>query len=296
MRALVFGSGGFIGRHVVSCFAGRDARVVCADIADTGQANFVRIEGEGSNLQSLIRDAAPEVIVNCAGAASVQDSMKDPARDFRLNVAFVSSLLDSVRQAAPGARVVTLSSAAVYGEPASAPIRESAPTRPVSPYGWHKAAAEALCREYAMIFGVRCLSLRIFSAYGPGLRKQLFWDFYNKGRNSDVIAMFGTGKETRDFIHAADIADAIAAAVDGASFDGGALNVACGRSVSISEAVGLLAKALGWSKTVRFSGEVRMGDPVAWRADISALRELGFEPRYDLERGLREVAAWLNGL
>ena len=294
MRVVVFGSGGFIGSHVVSHLAAGGADVLSADIVDTGQPNFVMVEDRGANFVELLGAAAPDVIVNCAGAASVPQSIENPRRDFDLNVALAAAILDAIRKAAPGARFVNMSSAAVYGEPAKSPIAETAPVQPVSPYGWHKAQAEVLCREYATLFGLKCLSLRVFSAYGPGLKKQLFWDFFQKGRRSDIISMFGTGNETRDFIYVADIASALATVIDRADFDGGVVNVASGRSVSVRDAVGALADALGWRKEVRFSGETRAGDPVAWQADISVLQALGFAPEFDLNRGLGKVGLWLN--
>lgn len=296
MRVLVCGAGGFIGRHVVEGFARRGAEIAPADVFDTGQSGLIRLDDPTLTLGAIIQAVGPDAVINCAGAASVPKSFENPLWDFELNVGLVARLLDAIRHSAPFAKFVNLSSAAVYGEPALSPIPEDAPIRPVSPYGGHKAQAEALCREYAAIFGLKCLSLRVFSAYGPGLKKQLFWDFYQKGLASDRISMFGTGEETRDFVYVEDIVDAIAVTADMSDFNGGSINVASGRSVTIREAVQTFSQALGWRKEIQFSGEARAGDPVAWRADISALKALGFEPRFDLQKGLTKISSWLKDL
>ena len=89
------------------------------------------------------------------------------------------------------------------------PIKESSPIRPLSPYGFHKAMAEKLCEEYYTFFGIATCSLRIFSAFGPGLRKQLLWDIYNKSKSLNSIELFGTGNESCDYIYIDDIVRAI---------------------------------------------------------------------------------------
>ena len=99
--------------------------------------------------------------------------MANPREDFLRTVATTAELLEWLRQEAPRTRLAAVSSAAVHGTGHAGRIAESAPTRPLSPYGYHKLMMERLCRSYASSYGLPCLVLRLFSVDGPGLRKQL---------------------------------------------------------------------------------------------------------------------------
>jgi UDP-glucose 4-epimerase len=294
IRVLIVGSEGFIG-STVARILGEDCHVDRADILyDVEGANYHRIDPEHPNFVQTLETTKPDVLVNCSGAASVPLSFENPSRDFRLNALRITEMLEAIRTTAPGVRFVHLSSAAVYGNPKALPVVEDAPVAPVSPYGWHKLFAEQACREYSDLFGVPSISLRIFSCYGPGLRKQLFWDVFLKSRRSTTISLFGTGEEARDFIYVDDLGRAIRTVIDRARFDGRAINVANGGMVTIREAVGTLLGHLGSDFRADFTGRARRGDPDRWVADVSYLLSLGFAPRFDISTGLERLAAWLR--
>lgn len=107
-------------------------------------------------------------------AADHSASFANPLENFSRTVSTSARLLDWLRVAAPEARVVAASNAAVYGAQYDGPIEEDFATHPFSPYGHHKLMMEQLCREYADTFRLRCTIVRLFSVYGPWLRKQLF--------------------------------------------------------------------------------------------------------------------------
>ncbi len=298
MKVLVLGSGGFIGGHVAQVLSSLKHQVVRADIAHPpgGKVDFL-LDAADPDFSHLFKTAQVDACVNCIGAANVQHSFENPLSDYTLNTFRVAQMLDAIRQASPATRFINLSSAAVYGNPVSdLPIRESSPLNPVSPYGLHKLNAESLCREYAAIFGCQTISVRVFSAYGPNLKKQLFWDLYKKTLAGDRIELFGTGDETRDFIFVEDLANAIDVLLKRAEFDGRAVNLASGVSTPIRTAAHVFLEALGVNKQIVFMGVARTGDPVCWQADISYLNDLGFGPRYDLRGGLGRVADWLHSL
>ena len=120
-------------------------------------------------------------------------------------------LLETLRTYLPSCRFVFLSSAAVYGNPQQLPSPRRSPCHPISPYGYHKYICEMLCREYGSIYSIKSSVLRIFSAYGERLRKQVIFDLCRKFSDPALktVEVYGTGDETRDFIHARDIAQAI---------------------------------------------------------------------------------------
>ena len=134
--------------------------------------------------------------------------------------------------------------------------------------------------------------IRIFSAYGNGLRKQLLWDIYQKYQNTGRIELFGTGEETRDFIHVSDIVRAIELIL---AYDGpeNVINVANGEEVSIRELAEIYAGKLGAdADVVSFNGMVKEGDPRNWRADISLLKKLGYEKHMALSDGIEAYVEW----
>jgi UDP-glucose 4-epimerase len=292
MRVLVIGAQGFIGSHVVRYFGSQGREVVQADIGPSDQENYCRIDPNNPDFAQLLALSKPDLVINCAGAASVPDSLTSPFRDFTLNTARMAQLLDAMR--GKECKLIHLSSAAVYGNPAVSPVAETAPVQPVSPYGVHKAMAESLCSHYAALFGVKCLSVRIFSAYGPGLRKQLFWDLYLKGQSERIVELFGTGKESRDFIYVDDLVRALDLIAEHSAFRGEPINLASGQSVDVATAAATLFDCLGWDKELRFSGNSRAGDPLRWSADTHTLTSMGFVPKYSIHDGLSKVASWLK--
>ncbi len=295
--ALITGVAGFLGRYVARHFVKEGWRVVGLDDVppenvQLSSVAFHRMQLPSTALAELLHAAPPDVCVHCAGRASVGLSMSDPASDFRGNAALTFELLDALRQHAPQCRFVLLSSAAVYGNPATLPVAEDHPIAPLSPYGYHKRQAELLCEEFSRIYGLPTASARIFSAYGPGLRRQVVWDVCEKVLTTGRLTLHGTGGESRDFIHAADIARALFLIAGKAPCAGEVYNLASGRAVTIDELAAIVLAALGSRVEPVFNGTATPGDPLHWRADIAKLGALGFAPAISLEQGVRAVASW----
>lgn len=289
MRSLVTGGAGFLGSGIASRLAASGWEVV--------RAGRPELEIPSPAFDELLAATAPQLIVHCAGPASVPDSMADPAADFARSAGVLDGVLDRARELSEPPRFIFLSSAAVYGDPESLPISESQELRPVSPYGYHRAACETLLAEYNAIYSLPTAALRIFSAYGEGLRRQILWDATRKGLDDGKIALMGTGRESRDFVHADDVAAAVLAILDGAEFAAEAYNVASGRETTIAELAGLIAQALGLpADSVAFDGSSRPGDPINWRADISRLSALGFSPAVEIEEGVPAYVDWVRNL
>jgi UDP-glucose 4-epimerase len=222
----------------------------------------------------------------------VAASIENPAADYENSVGVLRSVLDSVRTLGADISVLFLSSAAVYGNQDKLPIREDAIPNPISPYGSHKLISEQLLQEYQACFGVRACALRIFSAYGPGLKRQLMWDICRKATAEKTVVLDGTGRETRDFVHCDDIALAVEAVIERAPFQAEKYNLASGEEISVRDLSTGLVRAMGMKRPVRFSGNHRPGDPLRWRADITSISRLGFQPKVPLAEGLAAFAKW----
>jgi len=294
MKILIIGSKGFIGSHCVSYFKKDHDVWGCDVVHDYLNPNHFTISGSYSDFTDAFTKVKYDVCINCSGAASVPESLANPLRDYELNTANVFRILDSIRKFNPDCKFITLSSAAVYGNPRELPINENHNLAPVSPYGKHKLQSEEICREFYNDFGIQTCTLRIFSAYGPRLKKQLFWDLYQRSRKSHSLELFGTGRESRDFIFISDIIEALRVVIDNASFCGEAINVASGEESYIEDAARIFLDKIGWNGQLSFSGENRAGDPINWKADITRLKAFGFSPKVTMNDGLMEYAKWLN--
>lgn len=279
---LLTGADGFLGGWISRVGAERGYRVI-----DPGV--WLPTSGFGDALAEI----RPDVLVHAAGPSSVAGSFDDPDADFRGSVAATQCVLDAVRTRAPDACVVYLSSAAVYGNPTRLPITEDDALAPISPYGFHKAMCESLLRQYAQLHSVRTVAARIFSAYGPGLRRQVVHDLFRRARPAERLRLDGTGDESRDFVHGRDVASAIFALAERAPARGEAFNVATGDEVTMRQLAGAVREIAG-TGDVEFTGVTRRGDPLRWRADVARLRGLGITPSVALREGLEQVHASLS--
>jgi UDP-glucose 4-epimerase len=293
--ALVTGAAGFIGSALVRVLALTGVRVHGLDRAAPDDALRARVAqwSVGDLSQGLPPDlSAADEVYHCAGSGMVGPSFTDPAADFRANVATTANLVAWMANQR-GARLVLVSSAAVYGVQPVTPIAETAPLSPTSPYGVHKRLAERQVRDYARNFGFDGAVVRLFSVYGPGLRKQLLWDACMK-LTQGAPSFGGDGSEERDWIH---VEDAVALLIQAAAaatpacpiFNGGT-----GVATTVRQALELLARKLGQAAPLRFSGETRRGDPPALVASVAATRALGWAPRISLADGIPQYADWFK--
>lgn len=268
--------------------------VYCCDIGEGEVENYFQYNQTINGYDDLFRSTQFDVCINCSGSASVPFSYVNPVLDFQMNVASMFYLLNSIHNYQKNCRFIQLSSAAVYGNPKTLPVKVSDQMKPLSIYGHHKKMAEEICIEFNQIYQLPVTIARIFSAYGPGLRKQLFWDLHLKSKSENTIQLFGTGDETRDFIYITDLIEAIHLLMQKGKTDGSIYNLASGKEVKIREAADLFIKNFAPERKIEFTGNIREGDPIGWKADITDLISLGFKPTVWFEEGIRNYAIWLQ--
>ncbi len=300
MRILITGACGFIGNSICKLFHEKGYDVTGWDIMLRNKAwnlDYVDLLDEIQVYEKLVQ-VKPDVIIHCAGSADVSKSVENPDADFRGNVTVTHNLLFAVHKAGMDSiRFIFLSSAGVYGNPSSLPITESMPLNPLSPYALHKVMCENICLYFRKNYGLDAKIIRIFSAYGAGLRKQIFWDMYVKFKKSGALNMFGTGEESRDYINVEDLINAIFLITEKAPEQEVIYNVANGEEITIREAADFFALQCGIeSDRIHFSGEKREGDPINWLADISKLKTLGYKKTVDMAEGLKKYVKWVEEL
>jgi len=308
MSIVITGGAGFIGSALVHALVGGGAEVAIIDDLSTGTmanvhpaAGFRCLDITRPGLAAAIDQVRPDAIIHLAAQVSVSASIADPEHDRHVNVDGTRAVAEAA-VAAGARRVLFASSAAVYGEPVSLPLVEDGPTRPAVPYGFSKLAAEAVLADVLRPAGVDFACLRLANVYGPRQRADgeggAVAEFASRMAAGGSPKIYGSGRQTRDFVYVADVAAAFlaAAAFEGElalpGENGPAYNVSTGSATSVN----VLAEGLRFA--LRFPGviehaEPRPGDVEASVLDPSkAARVFGWRSAVGLEGGLAATAAW----
>ena len=294
---------GFIGRYIARFAAEQGHRVFGIGhglwspeaAADWSYSHWSNGEIESANLSQLARvSGSPDTIYHLAGGSAVGASFENPQEDFTRTVETTARLLEWVRLNFAQAKVVAVSSAAVYGARHVGKISEDVPVTPFSPYGVHKAMMEALCQSYCANFDLRIAIVRLFSVYGARLEKQLIWDLCSKLAAASTVKLGGTGNEVRDWLHVSDAVNLLWLARQESVTGGAVINGGTGIGTRIADVAEFVRRAWGSSSTIEFDGGARRGDPSSLVADIARARTLGFHPIVDLEGGIRETVKWFK--
>jgi UDP-glucose 4-epimerase len=308
MRVLVTGGAGFIGSSLVHALIGGGSQVGVIDDFSTGSMANVhpavwlrRMDILDPGLSDAVAEFAPEAVVHLAAQTDVSRSFADPERDRAVNVSGTAA----VACAAAGAgarRVLSASSAAVYGVPESLPLREDAPKRPANPYGVSKLAAESALAEALSGTGVDFASMRFSNVYGP---RQ---DWRGEGGVVAIFAarlaagerpvIYGDGRQTRDFIYVGDVVAFIAEALESAAPlagpmpDGPAYNVSTGNAVSVLQVAAYLSAASGVLKQPE-PRPARQGDIADSALDPAKAAALGWHAAQPIDSGLAFTWRWM---
>jgi len=293
MKILIIGSEGFIGSHL-NKFLAVENEIYCTDVLKINRERYFHLAARNTDFDSIFKKHKFNLCINASGNGSVPISINEPVFDFELNVTNTIKILDAIRIHNSECKFINMSSAAVYGNPISLPIQESVELRPLSPYGWHKLYAEHICKEYFYLYSIKTINLRLFSVYGEYLKKQLFWDLYQKCLRTNDVELFGSGAETRDFIYIEDLLFAIDCIIKKGLFNGEAVNIASGIETQIKTAAEIFANEVNPEIKLKFNMIVKPGDPLNWRADISLLKSFGFENKIGVQQGLKNVVSWLK--
>ncbi len=294
-RVIITGASGFIGYNIAKACLERKWHVCGIGHGCTTQDNDQDIKFWNESdiaIDSLLEiGVKPDIVIHCAGGSSVGLSVEDPDLDFHKTVSTTLNILEYIRIHAPSAKLVYPSSAAVYGQVNVIPITEDTKLSPVSPYGIHKKVAESLCQLYANQYNLSICIVRLFSVYGPGLRKQLLWDACQKLEKGDST-FFGTGDEIRDFLHVSDAVRLLLEAVIHASPLCPIVNGGSGEGVKIHVLLQAMANIIKPATALNFTTKPKPGDPNALVADIRKSIEWGWHPMIPLEQGIREYIDW----
>lgn len=301
MKTLISGNLGFIGSFLEKKYREAGWDVYGWDregVTSNGKFWFQADMLNPLDAQMVIDKIMPDLILHCAGSADVSKSLQDPLADLQGNYITTENILFAIKKRMKEkCRFILFSSAAVYGNPLSLPMNETQSLNPLSPYALHKRAAEEVCEFVHRNYLIDVKVLRIFSVYGPGLKKQIFWDMHNKVKQTGKLQLLGSGEESRDYIYIDDLVEAVSLIADAASFDEIYFNVANGEECTIKKAATVFAAKVGLCESdISFIGTRREGDPVNWRADISRLKKLGYSKSVSFSQGMDNYIEWLKSM
>ena len=307
----VTGAGGFIGQNLVAKLTRCEPKrpIFGVGRGDTNGllkqnkslAYFVSDDLSETSLNALFSvSGRPKTVFHLAAGSSVGRSIAKPLYDFQSTAAGTAVLFNWLGVNAPEARVIQTSSAAVYGAGHEGPISETTHLAPLSPYGWHKKISEDLATCEWQKSGLRIATIRVFSVFGEGLRKQLFWDVARKfSARTGKIELMGTGAEVRDWCHVGAVVNSLVevSQSDRVFADGSSpLNLGSGLGVTVNEAVCQFVRALLPSNKhlpkILFSNTRPQGDPPSLVADTGRLREFGISVPSAPFEDLAKTAAW----
>jgi len=286
LRALVTGASGFVGCHLVAHLA------ACGDEVATSEAEITDPEA----LEADFEGCRPDAVFHLAAQADVKASFTAAAATLRVNVEGTFNVLDAARRAGAG-RVVVVSSADVYGrlDPAELPVDETAPMRPVTPYGASKAAAEMVCVQAGAGRGLDVVRVRAFNHLGPGqsdrfVAAALAARIAQNERTGVDIVPVGNLQARRDFTDVRDVVRAYRLLAERGAC-GEAYNVCSGASLSVGElAEALVARAARPMRLVADDRLLRPVDVAEVRGDPSKLHAAtGWRPEVKLGQTLDDL-------
>ncbi len=292
---LITGGAGFIGSHLVDDALRHGERAIVLDNLSTGRlenvpdgATLHRRDLLDPGLEVLLRDERVDTVLHHAAQANVRISLEDPAADARVNVLGTLEVIAACKRAGVRRLLFASSGGTVYGEQQAYPCDESHPTRPTSPYGCAKLAAELYLDAFRATGDLEPVVLRYANVYGPRQEPKgeagIVAILAQKLLAGETPRIFDDGEQTRDYVHVDDVVAANRAAVD--RWTPGVYNVGTGVETSVNALYDMVVAALGSDivpdHVAAINAELRRNSLDASRLE----RALGAAPRVTLADGL----------
>ena len=303
-KVLVTGGAGFIGSHLTEALLKKGHSVRVLDDFSTGKRENLLYDENYPSLEMVegdIRDLAVcqkamkgiEHVFHQAALPSVQRSVEDPLGSNAVNAGGTLNILFSAREERVK-RVIYASSSSIYGDTPTLPKHEEMPSNPLSPYALQKYIGEQYCRLFYQLYGLETVSLRYFNIFGPrqdpnSIYSAVIPKFIDALLQGSPPIIFGDGEQSRDFTYIENVVQGNLLAMSAEHLHGEAINIACGKRVSLNQLLNILKEIVG-SKVSPVHEELRKGDVKHSLADINkGKRLLNYDPQVGIEMGLRKT-------
>ena len=301
MKILVTGGAGFIGSHLLQLLQGQQGvEVVVYDNLSSGRREHVPkairlVEGDVRDAERLARLFTSEgfdSVVHLAAQTMVPYSLSHPEEDCQINLLGLINILECCRKYAVK-HIIFSSSAAIYGDNLNIPLHEEEKPMPTSAYGITKMASEHYLRMYHDLYGLNTTVLRFANVYGErqgvggeGGVVSIFCKLLAAGQG---VTVFGNGEQTRDFVYAGDIAEAL---WRGSQLEGHhVINISTQKETSVNQLLAAFKQAVGREFPVQYA-PIREGDIFRSVLAIGRCVELlGFCPAMNLQEGVARTYA-----
>ena len=301
MKILVTGGMGFQGTHLVEALAAHGHEVSVLN-TPTKQAheNERYIAGKAQIIWGSITDPEiieksirnKDIVFHLGARINVDESIQDPWGTLRVNIEGTHNVLEAVRKS--GVRMIHASTCEVYGKPEVVPIKENAELRPHSPYAASKTAADRLAFAYFKTYGVRVTIARPFNVFGERQKEHSFGAvipiFVGRAMRGEPLKVFGSGLQTRDYIHVDDVVQGYLTILNHPELDGEVVNMGRGVGVSVKTLAERIASE--FSATVNYV-DARPGEASDMIADSTKMMTLtNWRPQIDFDTGLKRYIEW----
>lgn len=305
---LVTGGAGFIGSHIVDKLLNEGVKVRVLDNLSTGEKknisqhtnkkSFKFIEGDIRNFDQVKKAVkGVDAVIHQAALVSVTRSVEDPLLSNDINVKGTLNLLKASADANVK-RFVLASSCAVYGDTDILPNHEKLAPNPLSPYAVDKLATEKYAKVFHTLFDLETVSLRYFNVYGtrqkPGSYSGVISVFVNSFLQNKAPTIYGDGEQKRDFVNVQDVVEANILALTNKQAPGNIYNVSTANPITINKLVESIQKIMDKTSLKPIHAKPRPGDIKYSYADITKIQSLGYEPKVQLEDGLKVLIKWYS--
>jgi UDP-glucose 4-epimerase len=298
-KILITGGAGFIGSHLVDKLINENYKVIIVDNLSTGKkeninlkAKFYKLDILNPKIFEVFKKEKPEIVFHLAAQVNVRKSVEDPINDAKINILASLNILEACRKFNVKKIIFSSSGGAIYGETKIIPTPENYLPNPESPYGIAKLIVEKYLDFYKKVYGLDYIVLRFANVYGPRQDPKgeagVVSIFIEKIFKGERPVIFGSGKQTRDFIYVDDIVSALIKSI---SYKGKEtiFNVGTGIETSVNQLFKLISKILG-AKTKPIYASPKPGELKRNCLNISKIKkELKWQPKYNLEKGFKET-------
>jgi len=298
LKFLVTGGAGFIGRHLVAKLLHDEHNITIFDNFSSSSKNDIShllengvnlVTGDILDYDLLLKSMANhDFVIHLAAQTSVSQSIADPKTTIDIIVDGTVNVLKSCVKTNVK-NLIFSSSGAVYGNSLDAIISENSQLSPLSSYGASKLVAEYNLQTFSKLFGLNCISLRLFNVYGNGQSSEagVIRKFLKNISKELPLEIFGDGTQTRDFVHISDVIQAFYCAIRNIEAKrGDVYNIGSGVATSINELASLLISSKGKDLPIIHKTAIQ-GEIKDSKADISlAENDIGYSPEVSLRDGL----------